>query len=331
MRRTGYLYEKVMTLENIIDAWELFNARRAPKLRRLVDVVKAQRILDRMKNDFAGVIGKPRIKYIRESGKLRRLQIPPFESVIAQTAIWNICGKYVENRIHSQSFSSRKGMGGHLAARKCEKFVHTHKDGDARYCFYFDVRKYYQHIDKRILMSRIETVFKDKRIIEMFRVIIYSAEDGLPIGYPFSHALANLYLVPLYFLIRSTKGVSKVYVYMDNWLVFSKHKKPLHRAKVDAEGWLERMGCSLKPEWQIFPTRSRGVRICGFIVFANSATRLYRGIWRRLLRNFRRFVAHPTRHRRLSLMSRLGWLKAINQEYNPIFTTPKGDYLWNRG
>lgn len=321
----------VMTLDNVITAMGLFNSRRPYYLKHEITPEIAQRILDGMRSDFKKVIGRPRIKYINEGGKIRRLQVPRYESVIAQTALWNVCGKYVEKRIHNQSFSSRKNMGGHLAARKCAKYMHTHGGKEARYCLYFDIKKYYQHIDRRIMMDRLRYIFKDDKILDMFDIVLSSADEGLPIGYPFSHALANLYLTPLYFLIKSIKGIGKIYVYMDNWTVFSRYKKPLHSAKRHANIWLAGVGCKVKDDWQIFKTEERGVKICGFVIYANRKTHLYRRIWARTVNNFRQYIEHQSSHKYFSLMSRLGWLKAIHQEYNPIFKTKKGNYVWSRG
>ena len=64
---------------------------------------------------------------------------------------------------------------------------------------------------------------------------------------------------------------------------------------------------------------------------ANSAARpprLYRGIWRRTRRSFCVFSAHPTKRLYLSLMSRKGWLMAINKHFSPVFKLPNGGYLW---
>lgn len=315
-----------MTYENVVEAWDLHNRNRPKRLRRRFNEAEARAILADMKRDFAAVIGKPRIKFIVESGKERRLQVPHFRSVVAQLAVWNICGKYIENRVHTQSFSSRKGYGGHMAARKVERFVRTRR-ADSRYCLYFDVKKYYQHINPRILMSRIEAIFKDKKVLELFKVIIYSADEGLPIGYPFSHALANLYLAPLYFIMKSTRGITKIYVYMDNWTVFCRTKKPLHKALMTARGWLAGMGCTVKHDWQIYPVDKRPVRICGFAI-GRRRTKLYRGIWRRTCHALDNYRKHATLKQFLSLMSRLGWLKAIHMEYHPIFKLKDGGYLW---
>lgn len=318
-----------MTFENVAAAWHTYNAARPVELRVEFDEAVARKIFERMKTDFAGVIGAPRNKRIHEAGKWRDLEIPSFEASIAMIAIWNVCGPSIEKRIHAQSFSSRRGMGGHLAAKKCEAFVRREKDGDARYCWYFDIRQYYKHIDKRILLHRIENVFKDPRIVELFRTVIYSTPRGLPIGYPFSHALANLYLVPLYFLIMSVKGIAKAFVYMDNWNVFAPFKKPLHNALVLARRWLAGVGCSLKSDWQIFPTASRGVRICGIEIRANERSRLYRGIFHRILRTFDRYRKKPTERLYLSLMSRKGWLMAVNFENHEMFKV-KGTYPWQK-
>ena len=64
---------------------------------------------------------------------------------------------------------------------------------------------------------------------------------------------------------------------------------------------------------------------------ANNAARpprLYRGIWRRTRRSFCVFSAHPTKRLYLSLMSRKGWLMAINKHFSPVFKLPNGGYLW---
>lgn len=327
MKRVGYLADKVFTRENVRAAWDAYNKNRPVKLRKAFDQRRADRILQAARRDFAAVVADPREKTIFESGKERRLQIPRFAASIAMLMLWNVAGPYVEKRIHSMSFSSRKGMGGHLAAAKCSRFLRTHRK-DAKYSLYFDVRKFYQHIQARIMMARLEAIFKDRRILDMFDAVLRSATGGLPIGYPFSHSLANLYLVPLYFLVRSIKGVSRAFVYMDNWIVFARFKKAAHKARIAAKAWLAGMGCEIKDDWQVFPTASRRVKICGFALHAARPPRLYRRIWRRTRRAFCVFAAHPTKRLYLSLMSRKGWLMAINKHFSPAFKLPNGGYLW---
>lgn len=327
MKRHGYLYDRVMTVENVMKAGEAYNAKRPVALRREVSVEFAKKLVEEMGKDFAEVIGKPRRKIIFEGGKKRELQIPTFRSSIAQLALWNVCGKFVERRIHARSYSSRLGMGGHKAFRECSHFVQRNWRGKAKYCFYFDVAKYYAHIDRRIMMDRLSKIFKDERILTMFRVVLESAEEGLPIGYPFSHALANLYLTPLYHLVMSDKKVSRGYVYMDNHIFFSRWKKPLQRAKESVVRWLAGVGCTMKKDWQIFPTVGRAVRICGFAIRAGKTARLYRRLWRRIRENIDELVRDFTTEDYLSLMSRKGWLMAINKQHTKSVRL-KGGYIW---
>ena len=127
MKRVGYLADKVFTRENVRAAWDAYNKNRPVRLRKAFDQSRADRILRAARRDFAAVVANPREKTIFEGGKERRLQIPRFAASIAMLMLWNVAGPYVERRIHSMSFSSRKGMGGHLAAAKCSRFLRTRR------------------------------------------------------------------------------------------------------------------------------------------------------------------------------------------------------------
>lgn len=329
MKRTGHLWEKVATLDNVLGAMVDYNARRRAGRRRDVDLDLAQEIVSRMETDFRGLVGTPRRETIPECGKMRDLQVPSYVSCVAQIALWRVCGPYVERRIHTQSFSSRKGMGGHLMAKKCERFVHLNIKKDAKYHLYFDIRKFYQHIDHGVAMSRLERIFKDKKVLSAFRAVIDSSDEGLPIGYPFSHAIANLYLVPLYERLVQIKGVSKMYVYMDNCTIFSRYKKPLHKARALAQEWLKSVGCEMKGDWQVAPTASRPVKVCGFRIGAGQ-TLLYRGNWHRTMRDFAA-ACRGVSEKMLSMASRRGWLRFINREFSEVFRTEDGTFMWHRG
>ena len=327
MRRIGFLYEKVMTLENVQEAYDLYNLNRPLHERRLFTLEEGARILAAMKADYAAVIGRGIPRDYNDRGKMRKLEIPAtFEAAIAMLALWNVCGQFVESHIHDNSFSSRIGKGGHAAARKMSRFVRTKRHA-ARYCLYFDVKKFYAHIDKRIVMHRLEGIFKDARILELFRIVVYSTPSGLPIGYPFSHALANLYLAPLYWIARSTRGITQMYVYMDNHNVFAAHIAPLRRFLRDAKRWLAGVGCEVKDDWQIFPTDARPVKMCGLCVRSTGRRRLYRTLWRRTMRNFDRLTTDFKLSDYLGMQSRLGWLDLCGQRYCEAFKH-EGGYLW---
>ena len=79
--------------------------------------------------------------------------------------------------------------------------------------------------------------------------------------------------------------------------------------------------------WQTFPTSSRYVNICGFRESVRS-TKLYRRIWHRIMWNVDKLRSDPENEKLYrSLMSRLGWLKAINRECSKHFEEERGK-LW---
>lgn len=327
MKRHGHKYEEVMTVENVLKAFEAYNRPRRVRDRIPATPELAAKVLARMQNDFAGCIGRPISFHVDEYGHDRAIEMPssPLASV-AMLAVWNVCGPIIERHIHENSFSSRKGLGQHAYAKKVSRFVHTHHQKLARYCMYFDLKEYYASIVKPILIDRLEKIFKDARIIRLFEHIVYSTPQGLPIGYPFSHALANLYVAPLYHLVRSIRGVTAGYVNMDNHHFFAARKAPLKHLKTVGMRYLSGIGCRIKDDWQIFPVAARPVKAGGLAVTARSA-RLYRGTWHRTMRNFDRLTRRFRLHDYLGMMSRLGLLDLCGRRYAPVFKY-EGGYIW---
>ena len=327
MKRYGHLYERVMTPGNVAEAFDAYN-RNKPVAERIEPTPElVAEALGRMQADFAGCIGRPVSFHIDEYGHDRPIEMPssPLAS-IAMLALWNVCGPLVERRVHDNSFSSRKGKGQHAYAKKVERFVHTHHEDLARYCLYFDLSGYYMSIQKRIVIDRLKTIFKDALVIGLFEAVVYSTLAGLPIGYPFSHALANLYVAPLYAVACATKGVTAGYVNMDNHHFFAAAKAPLKRFKATATEWLAGVGCEIKDDWQIFPTDARRVMAGGLAVTAGGA-RLYRSTWHRTMRNFDRLTERYRLEDWLGMMSRLGLLDLCGQRYANVFKQ-EGGHIW---
>ena len=127
--------------------------------------------------------------------------------------------------------------------------------------------------------------------------------------------------------MTSDRRISRGFVYMDNHLFFSRWKKPLVKARESVTRWLNGVGCAMKRDWQIFPTASRAVRICGFAIRAGASARLYRRLWRRIRRNLDALARDFALADYLSLMSRKGWLMAINKQHTRAVKF-EGGYLW---
>lgn len=232
-------------------------------------------------------------------------------------------------RARKRMRGERRPMRGGSAERPrfLSRFVRENEGGEADWCYFFDISKCYQHIMPPVVMSRLLDIFKDRRALGMFEIVLESAWEGLPIGYPFSHALANLVLSPLHAMMQSHKNVSAGFVYMDNHDFFSRYKNTLRNARPQVDRWLEGIGCHAKHDWQIFRPADRGVNICGFTVYPDHVE-LYRRIWHRIMRNIDAIKTAWQFKDYLSLMSRKGWLMAANKLYTPSLQIEQGEYLW---
>jgi hypothetical protein len=116
-----------------------------------------------------------------------------FPERVIHHAIMNICAEHFENRQVPYSYACRKGKGTFAAlgrAAQCQRRFRWHLK--------LDVRKYFDSIDHEILFGKLERMYKDRRLLDVFWKIIdsYHAQDGkgVPIGNLTSQYFANHYL-----------------------------------------------------------------------------------------------------------------------------------------
>ena len=313
--RVGYLKERIVSLENVCAAADDYNRARPRWLRKRFTIEWLNDIATDLANDRF-VWDEPRRKDIYEGGKLRHLRIPSLRSSVAQGAIFRVLNPIIDKRLPEMSYSSRRGKGGHALARKISRAIRT-KQEETRYCLYFDIRKYYDHIDINRAVECLARIVKDKWVVdEVSAMFANVGGNGLPIGYVGAHQLANLYVADIFRKLRAKESsVGFGYVYMDNFTFLGKYKTPLHRLRKFAAQILQKIGLGIKPDWQVFPTRSRGVRAGGIVILPRGTMRLYRRIHHRTMRNFDKAFRNPGKKYLDGLASRFGWYKATKRQH----------------
>ena len=95
------------------------------------------------------------------------------------------------------------------------------------YILKMDIAKFFQNIDKDILIKILKRKIKDKDLIWLTEEIIYSSEGkkSLPIGNYTSQIFANIYLNELDQYIKHILKVKYYYRYMDDSIILVKTKK----------------------------------------------------------------------------------------------------------
>ncbi|SKB01164.1 Reverse transcriptase (RNA-dependent DNA polymerase) [Prosthecobacter debontii] len=198
MRSVGGLMQAMVTRENLTAAvWLAAKGRRQqPAVRTFLANLSVE--LDALQSQLtSGELhcGECHTFTIHDP-KERLITAPVFRERVLHHAIMRVCGPVLERRLIHHSYACRVGKGTYAAleaaqaaARKGTWFVKL------------DVRKYFQSIDHGRLMARLARVFRERQVLDTFRLLLaaYAPQPGrgLPIGTLISQHLANFYLATL--------------------------------------------------------------------------------------------------------------------------------------
>ncbi len=186
-------------------------------------------------------------------------------------AVLNVQEPVFERCFIHDSYACRKDKGTHRAVARARKWVRRYP-----YFMKADVRKFFATIDHGVLEGLLERKFKDRRLLDLCRIIIrhpFSGQGegmGIPVGNLTSQWWANLYLDPLDHFIKDELGMRAYARYMDDTVFFAYDKETLHRLRAEMETFLEdRLKLRLKePGTFIAPIR-QGLPFLGFRIFPN--------------------------------------------------------------
>ncbi len=199
------------------------------------------------------------------------------------------------------------------------------------------MKKYYPSIDNKILFKIVNTKIKDKKLLKVTENIIFSVgEKGQPIGSLWSQWAGNLYLSELDHYVK--EELKKVYYrYCDDIVLVADTKEKLREAlgKI-REIAAEKLNLKIKENYQIFPTRKRGIDFLGYRFFGD-----YILLRKRVLKELKRKLV-PLQEKEVltnsensQINSYKGWLKFcdgfnLHKKYlvplhNKIYINQNGD------
>lgn len=269
MKRYGNIFEKICSMENLREAHK--NAREDKLFYKEVKMVDSDpeyylsQIQDMLKNKTY-TVSEYAVSIINDKGKERELmKLPYFPDRIIQWAIMLQTEHIFMEVFCSHTCASIKNRGIGKASRMVETYM---KDlENTQYCLKLDVSKFYPNINHSVLKQLLRKKFKDKDLLELLDKIIdsYPGEKGVPIGSYLSQFLANFYLAYFDHWLKEKMKMKCVVRYMDDIVIFHRSKQLLHWLirKID-----EYLKCNLllkvKPNWQVFPTGTRGVDFVGY-------------------------------------------------------------------
>lgn len=256
MKRFGFLYEKIVSVENCKQA--IVNASKHKRKRKVVKDINdnldyyAKDLSERLiRLDF---LTPYRTRIIKDglSGKERELQIPSFHpDQCAHHAIVQILQPIFMKSSYHWSCANIPNRGIDHACKGVERA--TMRDiKHAKYCVKMDISKFYPSIPHDKLKARLREKIKDEKALQIIYKVIDSHSPGIPIGNYTSPWFAEFYLQPLDNYIKQELGVKHYIRYADDLVLIGNNKKKLRKAMYGVIDFVKGLGLTVKHDYQLY-------------------------------------------------------------------------------
>lgn len=233
-------------------------------------------------------------------------KLPFFPDRIAQWAILQVIEPFLVANMTADTYSAIPGKGIQPIVNDLRGYYKTKRvDGkkksvwvpsillsdeeNTRYCYKIDPHHYYQSINHEVLKQKFRKVFKDPELLWLLDEIVDSIntateEDlielslsgeievdpntGIPIGNYMSQYSGNFYLSSFDHWVKEELHVKHYYRYMDDVVIFASSKEELHEIHRKVTAYTrDYLHLNIKGNYQIFPTKVRGVDFVGYRFF----------------------------------------------------------------
>lgn len=165
------------------------------------------------------------------------------------------------------SFACLKNRGMHKACIYVQNTMkHCKTIWNKYYILKMDVSKYFDSINKSILLNIIKRKIKDKKLLWLINEILYAQkrEKGLEIGNYTSQMFANIYLNEIDQFIKHKLRIKYYCRYLDDSIIIVKTKEEARISLLEIKKFLKQnLELELNKKTQIFKNK-QGVNFCGY-------------------------------------------------------------------
>ncbi len=205
--------------------------------------------------------------YVTEP-KLRKIEKSRYiDRIVHRWVVDNFLEPAFVPQFVNTSFACLKNKGMHKACLYVQNTMkHCKNIWNEYYILKMDVSKYFDNIDKEILLKIIEKKIKDKKLIWLLNEILYAQkrEKGIEIVNYTSQMFANIYLNEIDQFIKHKLHIKYYCRYLDDSIVIVKTKEEAKEALKEIEKFLkENLELELNKKTQIFKNK-QGVNFCGY-------------------------------------------------------------------
>ena len=271
MRREGHIIEEIVEYSNMAESFDqvLRGSKRKKSRQGRYLLAHREEVIKELSARIAAgsfTVANCRERTINESGKQRRIQILTMKDRIAVHAIMSVVDAHLKKRFIRTTSASIKNRGMHDLMKYIRRDRQKDPEG-TRYCYKFDISKFYESVRQDFVSYCVRRVFKDKKLIAMLDGFIRMMPQGISIGLRSSQGLGNLLLsVYLDHYLKDRCGVRHFYRYCDDGVVLAGSKAELWAVRDMVHKRMESVGLTVKPNERIFPA-TEGIDFLGYVIY----------------------------------------------------------------
>src|SRR3989344_3929887 len=311
LNRLSHIYEDIISLENILEAWKEFLKGKRNKrdvqefqLHLMDNIISLHIDLKNKTYKHGGYtafnISDPKPRNIHKASVRDRL---------LHHAVYRVLYPYFDKKFISDSYSCRLNKGTHRAINQFSKYSREVSKNNTKQCWVLkcDIKKFFASIDHNSLQYIVINYINEEGTNWLLNQIISSfltfPDKGLPLGNLTSQLLVNIYMNEFDQYVKHGLKIRHYIRYADDFVILSPDKSTLiHNIRYIVCYLNNNLRLSLHPNKVFIKTLSSGVDFLGWVHFPDH--RALRAVTkRRMLKNF---SSNPSKE---SLVSYLGLLK----------------------
>ncbi len=273
-----YLYDTIITKENLYRAWEEF--LRGKKQKHDVQLFR-MRLIDNLQDLYNDLLYKKYrhgsyTKFAITDPKPREINKSSVRDRVVHHLLYTALLSYFDTKFIHDSYSCRPNKGTHRALNRFRDFGRIVSRNNTRTCWVLkcDIKKFFASIDHSVLKTILGRSIRDRDIVGLLETIIDSFHTdgkdavGLPLGNLTSQLLVNIYMNVFDQFVKHTLKVQYYIRYADDFVFLSHDKAVLEDILPNISMFLtEKLHLSLHPDKVFIRTLASGVDFLGWVHF----------------------------------------------------------------
>ncbi len=218
---------------------------------------------------------KPLINFIVREPKTRKISKSDFRDRIVHHALCNIIEPIFDKGFIYDSYANRKNKGTLKAVQRFDYYKRKLSRNNTIACYVFkaDIKKYFEHIDHKLLFHILKKKIADRKVLWLIRAILSNSitaesSKGMPLGNLTSQFFANVYLNELDWFVKTKLKAAYYIRYVDDFVMLHPNKTVLEQYMICINSFLRHnLALELHPDKSKILRLGHSLNFLGFRVF----------------------------------------------------------------